>query len=254
MNRSMDSFDKELSKALKEFASSISAPDKDEVWAEILQETKSKTFKPKTPIFKKWAIAMTIILILLGGLFANTGNHAVADFRFFQIIKTVIGNVASIAGVARTGNNVPALGNQGVEETITKKSLCTLKEAQESLSYDILLPKYVPEAYALIGVYISEKKDTLSSIELHYLHSESGKELVIDETPASRISAFSYNYRSNDAEQSNVQINGCEATLIFFQKTGVRRLIWQTSTMYFMVSSDLNEEEITNVSESLSQE
>ncbi len=37
MNRSMDSFEKELSKALKESASNISVPEKDEVWAEIFQ-------------------------------------------------------------------------------------------------------------------------------------------------------------------------------------------------------------------------
>ncbi len=197
---------------------------------------------------------MALVLILSGGLFIGAGDHVIADLRFFQTIKTLAGNVASIAGVARTGNNVPTHGNQGAEEKMIEKELSTLKKARELLAYDILVPEYIPEDYALKGVYITEKADALSPLELHYLHSESGKILTIDETPASKVSSFSYNYRSNDAELSNVQINGSEATLIFFPKTGVRRLIWQTSAIYFMVSGDLCAEEICKVAESLTRE
>jgi hypothetical protein len=42
-----------------------------------------------------------------------------------------------------------------------------------------------------------------------------------------------------------------EAALIYFEKTDRRKLLWQTSQMYFIVSAGLSEEEIIKMGESL---
>ncbi len=71
--------------------------------------------------------------------------------------------------------------------------------------------------------------------------------LVINNVPTS----FSYNFRSNQAESSTVKINEYEATLIYFEKTGLRKLLWQTPDRYYIISASLSEENILKVAKSL---
>jgi len=235
MSPYFEDFDKELSQGLKEAANSIVSPDRNEVWTGISRE-------------------IGILIVLLTGLFAVAGDYALADFRFFQTIKSIVSNVVNISGVTRTANEVPDVGsqiNQNIEEKSGEKALFSIDEARQSLDYDIAVPGYVPASYTLEGVSIRENKNSLSPVELHYIDSVSGKELIVDENPIRQVTSFSYNFRSNDAENSTVEINEYEATLIYFEKTGGRKLLWQTSETYYILSASLNEEEIVKVAESL---
>ncbi|HHW02070.1 MAG TPA: hypothetical protein GXX35_04550 [Thermoanaerobacterales bacterium] len=48
---------------------------------------------------------------------------------------------------------------------------------------------------------------------------------TIEETPVTRPTAFSFNSRNKDAEVKTVDLNGIEATLIYFKKNGTRQLM-----------------------------
>ena len=244
MSPYMDSFEKELSRVLKESADRIAPPDTNEVWAEIERKIQEKNKKPAVPVFKKFAAAVVLLIFLLTAVLSVTGDYALADFKFFQTVKSVVGNVVNISGVSHGGRELPADSNPEINGMTGEKKLCSLEEAQNLLAYEIAVPGYVPEAYELAGVFVREETDTLSPVELHYIDSSSGKEIEIDENPINRGSAFSYNFRSNDAQMSTIKLNKSEATLIYFKKTDRRKLLWQTSQMYFIVSAGLSEEEI----------
>jgi len=83
------------------------------------------------------------------------------------------------------------------------------------------------------------QKVHLRNHSLHAKRKKGKKSLVINENHIVRITAFSYNFRSNDAET-----NGSEATLIYFKTTDIRKVIWQTSQMYYIIEDTLTEEEI----------
>ncbi len=251
MKHYFDSFDAELSQGLQEAASRIVSPDKDEVWADISRKIEGINRKEGIPVLKKLAAAAAVLILLLTGVFAAAGDYALADFRFFKTIKSVFSNVVSISGVTRTDNEVPTVSNQNIVENNDEKALCSLEEARQSLDYDIAVPGYIPTSYTLDRVFIRENKNSLSPVELHYKDSVSGNELIIDESPISQATSFSYNFRSNDAETSTVQVSEYEATLIYFKNTGIRKLLWQTQDKYYIVSADLDEKEIMAVASSL---
>ncbi len=248
MKTYFDDFDRELSQGLKETANSIIPPDKDQVWSDISREIESINNKTNISIFKKLAAAAAILMVLLTGLLA-VGDNALADFRFFRAIKSVINNVVSISGVTQTNNSIPVIDNTNIEQNGNNKDLYSLEEARHLLDYEIVLPGYIPATYTLYGIYI-RGLDSLSPAELHYVDSI-GNELIIDENLIDQPTSFSYNFRSNEAESSTVKINEYEATLIYFEKTGLRKLLWQTPDRYYIISASLSEEDILKLAKSL---
>ncbi len=251
MKHYFDSFENELAQGLKEAASRMVPPDKDEVWADISRKIEAINKKKGIPAFKKFAVAAVLTIFFLAGVFAVASDHALADFRFFQTIKSVFRNVVSISGATRADNEIPVVSKQDMVENTGEKALYSLKETQKLLEYDIAVPAYVPSSYTLNGVFVRENKNRLSPVELHYIDSISGNEMIIDESPISQTASFSYNFRSNDTDTSTVQVSGYEATLVYFQNTEGRRLLWQTSDKYYIISAGLDEEEIMAVAESL---
>ncbi len=246
-----DSFDEKLSQGLQDAANSIALPDRDQVWAEISAKLEGNSRKTGIPAFRKLAASAAILTLLLTGMFTVAGDQVLADFRFFQTIKSFFSNAGNISGVTRTGDKVPAVGNQNIAEKSGEKALCSLEEARQLLDYAIAVPGYVPASYTLSGVLIREKENSLSPVELHYVESESGNVLIVEETLINQTSSFSYNFRSNEAETSAVEVNEYDATLIYFENTGVRKLLWQTTEKYYIVSANLDEEAINEVARSL---
>jgi hypothetical protein len=246
----MDSFEREFSQELKESADKIVPPDKNEVWAEIEREIQRNHKKPVIPAFKKLLAVASLFIFFLTGVLVVTGDYVLADLRIFQTIKSVFGNVVSISGVSHSGNEVPVNKYHGIDEKSAEKKMYSIKEARQLLAYEIVIPGYVPEAYELAGVFVREETDRLSPVELHYI-DPAEKAIVINENPIDANTAFSYNFRSNNAQVSTVQLNESEATLVYSEKTGLRKLFWQTSQMYYIVSGAISEEEIIKVGESL---
>jgi len=119
------------------------------------------------------------------------------------------------------------------------------------LDYKIDLPTYITDGYQLTGVFIRDKDTKMSSVELKYEAGKDGAFFTIEETPVTRPTAFSFNFRKNDAEVKTVDLNGFEATLIYFKKNGTRQLMWHTPVMYYNISGPLAEEEIINVGGSI---
>ncbi len=253
MNLYFNSFDEELAQKLQTAANSIVPPDRDEVWAKISADIEESNRKAGIPVFRKFAAVAAVLILLLTAVF-TVGDYVLADFRFFQTIKSAFCNVVNISGVTQTRDETPAVGdqkNENKDEQDGENALCSLGEARQTLNYNIAVPNYVPASYTLNGVFIKDKNSNLSPVELHYIDSVTGNELIVDECPISQVTSFSFNFRSNDAKTLNVEINEYEATLIYFDNTDLRILLWQTPERYYIVTANLDEEEIIEVAKSL---
>jgi len=128
-----------------------------------------------------------------------------------------------------------------------------LDKAQQLLGYNIVLPKFLPEGYELAGIFVRQENDSMSPVDLHYNDNHGEESLIINENPIVNATAFSYNFRNNDAETRTVNINSSEATLIYFEATGIRKIIWQTTQMYYVIEGSLIEEEIIKIAKSIDQ-
>jgi len=246
-----DYFDKKLSVELRKAAEEITPPDKAEVWTEIEKEIKAFIKRQKAPILKKYISAAIVLILLFASVFLVAGNDLYAESSFFQTVKSVLNNIVNISGSGQTGNEVPVENSPVEINSVREKEFYSLDKAQQLLGYNIVLPKFLPEGYELAGIFVRQENDSMSPVDLHYNDNHGEESLIINENPIVNATAFSYNFRNNDAETRTVNINSSEATLIYFEATGIRKIIWQTTQMYYVIEGGLIEEEIIKIAKSI---
>lgn len=141
-------------------------------------------------------------------------------------------------------------GRTGGENYGTQKDVfIPIDEAQKRVDFRIAVPEYLPEGYSFHGAKISGGgKD---SVTLIYRKGTEGEELSIEEFSTTEESAFSYNFRTNDAEVKTLSIKGAEATLIHFRKTDRRQLLYGSGSINFIITGRLSEQDIIRVAESM---
>ncbi|MCF6097769.1 DUF4367 domain-containing protein [Thermovorax subterraneus] len=131
------------------------------------------------------------------------------------------------------------------DENIAQDSV---QEAFWAVGFQIAVPEYLPKGYDFYGAKIPDGgKD---SVILIYKKGTE-EELRIEEFSTVRESAFSHNFRINDAEIKDLSIKGSEATLIHFNKSGLRQLLYEKGSIYFIITGRLSEEDIIRVAESM---
>lgn len=249
MSEYKDEFDIYFSEQIKKIADDITPPDKKRIWENIKKELNIYKKRKKQMWVKRALTAAAVLIVFFIGFAAGTGNSAFADHGFFKTIKSFFGNVVNISGITQTSQDL----SQEQEEinVVGEKNYYTLDDAQKMLDYKIGLPTYVTDGYRLAGVFIRDKDTRMSSVELKYESGENGASFTIEETPVTRSTAFSFNFRKNDAEVKTLDLNGFEATLIYFKKNASRQLMWHTPTMHYNICGSLTEEEIINIGGSI---
>ncbi|MBA1335676.1 MAG: hypothetical protein HPY66_1303 [Firmicutes bacterium] len=247
---SYDDVDRMLAEAIKREGEKIIPPDKDEVWAEISRRLDRAYERRKKVRFKKIvAVAALTLVIFIGTsiLFAHDGR---AYFHVFKTFKTLWGNVFNITGFSDTGKVNADESNIEIIDRVTEKDLQGLDAAQRYLDYSIAVPDFIPDRYRFLGVYIRTKDSGFSPIELIYGDDEENY-VYITQKPLIQPSSLSYNFRSNDAEVKDVEVNGNEAVMIYFGNSGMRQLMWQTPVNYFTINGPLTEDEIIEIGSSM---
>ncbi|HHW03496.1 MAG TPA: DUF4367 domain-containing protein [Thermoanaerobacterales bacterium] len=249
MKEYKDEFDMYFSEQIKKISDDIVSPDKKRIWLKIKKEL-SVSKKVKKQVWVKMVLAAAaVLLVFFTGFVAGMGNSAFAGHGFFKTIKSFFGNVVNISGITQTGKDIL----QGQEEinAVREKTYRSPDEVQKMLDYEIVLPAYIPDGYRLFGVFIRDESSRMSSIELKYEASNDDRYFTIEETPVTRPTAFSYNFRKNDTDVKTVYLNGIEATLIWFKNNDTRQLLWHTPAMFYSISGPLAEEEIINIGSSI---
>ncbi|TYP58768.1 DUF4367 domain-containing protein [Thermosediminibacter litoriperuensis] len=241
MKKDKDAFDLYLSKKVKGCAEDIPVPKhiEDETWVSIKKELEAKKHK-QTNIAKRMVNAAFVLVVFFMGVYAGiAGKEVTADSKFFNVVRKYWNNVMTISG--RTGGE-----NYGT----LKDVFIPIYEAQKNVHFQISVPEYLPEGYSFHGAKISGGgKD---SVTLIYRKGTEGEELRIEQFSIARETAFSHNFRTNDAEVKPLSINGSsEATLIHFKKSGLRHLLYGNGSTYFIITGKLSEEDIIRVAESM---
>ncbi|MCG0276905.1 MAG: DUF4367 domain-containing protein, partial [Thermosediminibacteraceae bacterium] len=201
MKKDKDAFYVYLSKKIKEYAENIPVPKhiEDETWLNIKKELRAKKNKKTTAKRTMVNVAFVLLVFFMGVYAGIAGKEATADSKFFNVVKKYWNNIMTISG--RTGGE-----NYGTQ----KANLVTLDEAQKRVDFRIAVPEYLPEGYSFHSAKISEEGKP--SVILIYRKETKGEELRIEQFSIPRESAFSHNFRTNDAEVKTLNIKGSEAT------------------------------------------
>jgi hypothetical protein len=91
----------------------------------------------------------------------------------------------------------------------------------------------------------------MSPVQLLFNDIQFNNSMTIDQQPIIQSTAFTHNFRKNDTEVKTLELNGFEATLIYFNRTGTRQLMWQSPAMYYLISGPLSEDEIIRIGRSI---
>ncbi|RKL61731.1 DUF4367 domain-containing protein [Thermoanaerobacteraceae bacterium SP2] len=249
MKEYKDEFDMYFSEQIKKISDDIISPDKKRIWLKIKKELNVSKKVKKQVWVKRTLAAAAVLLVFFMGFVAGTGNSAFAGHGFFKTIKSFFGNVVNISGITQTGNDL--LHGQEETNAVSEKTYRSPVEAQKMLDYEIVFPAYIPDGYRLSGVFIRDENSRMSSIELKYEASNNDRYFTIEETPVTKPTAFSYNFRKNNTDVKTVYLNGIEATLIWFKKNDTRQLLWHTPAMFYSISGPLAEEEIISIGKSI---
>lgn len=240
MKKDKDSFDLHLSKKIKECAEDVpvSKHIEDETWLSIKKELGAKKNK-KTTTAKRMVNAAFVLLVFFMGVYAGiAGKEATADSKFFNVVRKYWNNIMTISG--RTGGE-----NYGTQKDV----FIPIDEAQKRVDFRIAVPEYLPEGYSFHGAKISGGGK--ASVTLIYRKETEGEELRIEQFSTTKETAFSHNFRINDAEVKTLSIKGSEATLIHFKKSGLRQLLYGNGSTYFIITGKVSEGDIIRVAESI---
>lgn len=240
MKKDKDAFDLYLSKKIKEYAEDIPLPKhiEDEIWVRIKRELEAQ--KNKKIAIKKRIVSVAFVLIVffMGVYTGIAGKEATADSKFFKIVREYWNNIMTISGKTASENYGTA-----------KDFILSIDEVQKNVGFQIAVPGYLPEGYGFHGAKISGGGK--ASVALIYRKGTEGEELRIEQFSVARETAFSHNFRTNDAEVKDLSIKGSEATLIHFKKSGLRQLLYEKGSIYFIITGRLSEEDIIRVAESM---
>jgi hypothetical protein len=123
-------------------------------------------------------------------------------------------------------------GKTAAENYETQKDfLISIDEVRKKLDFCIAVPEYLPEGYSFYGAKISDEGKAFVTLIYRKGMEE---ELRIEEFSIAREAAISHNCRTNDAELKDLSIKGSEATLIHFKKSGLRQLLYENDSIYFI--------------------
>ena len=125
----------------------------------------------------------------------------------------------------------------------------TLQDAQTVTKFNILVPKSIPDEYALSHVNVLLSGETKSTdIELLYDSGHSTlsiREIMLE----GKISASSI-FDNEDTMMKEIMIHGQKGTLLFF-KDGSNLLVWSNANFQFSIKSSLSEEILIEIAQAL---
>lgn len=227
----------------------------EEAWKQLEANRVNK--KETKPVRKKFfgngllvvAVACLLFFIIW------TPQKGVAFDNWFLFYNKIQGSVVQIFG-----GNSSYLGDkdapiaesedsafQVVDVQFVTEQL-SLSEAQEVTEFTIETP-IVPEDYRFTSVTVLRVENELSSeITLNYVGD--GRQLLINQKLIEGEFGFGMAADGNDTKVKELVINDRPANLITF-KNGVRQLIWTTSSYYYSIEGNLEEEEIVAIAKSM---
>ncbi|WP_028308346.1 DUF4367 domain-containing protein [Desulfitibacter alkalitolerans] len=169
---------------------------------------------------------------------------------FIEKIRTTIDGITSINITTSTNEQTSTEEGTPINPlgVTTEKDLLSMDEASQMVKYPINMPSYVPLGFMFDGIYIDDPQSISTSIEIHFSTADVNDKLIVTQIPTTGATSFSHNVRGS-IEEKTIAVNGSDATLIVFEDRV--QMIWQYKTFVFIISGNINEEEIIKMAESI---
>lgn len=215
---------------------------------------KQMRYKKKQNPFKrnlKKVIVAAILIVVVSTSFFQPQNASAFNWITKLFIKaqgTITQLMGTIGEPSTSDENKPTpqvIRHQGEVKLVTMR----LSEAQTVASFSIVLPKKVPEGFSLRDVTVELVDDEKSDqVVVHYKRGE--ETLTIREINIKKQVGYSIGVDHEDTNIMEVDINGAMGTLLIF-KDGSKKLIWMHQDIQYMIDSQLSEQDINQIAESM---
>lgn len=241
-NRSFDSLIKEI---VHKQIDSIVPPSKEEVWEQIKQKLSDERRKKQYRRLKSILIACTVIVVL-----------TVTFVYFYTPVMAFTGRIIkSIEEVTENSfivRKIVSFNPDSQENAITndKYDDPRIDEAKRNISFEILLPKYVPEDYELYSVNVFNKDKEREKVTLLYINikDENKKEsFEIEEQSYPDDSESEMKYVMDpDTKVEYLEINEVKCTLLSYDKMH-NILFWDNNNISYKIDGNISKDDIVKI-------
>ncbi len=233
-----------ITKALTLEYNTISCPSEDEiikgVQAKMRKYERAELMHRLRPALVACGIAAVFLIVMLG---FQTPVKAFS-LKFIQTIFNISDDTFEIY-------NKAIFGDKAEPTPVSSKKFDDPRvgEAQKEISFEILVPSYVPENYTLTNVKISDYFEEQETLILIYTKNQTDSFFQVKQTLMPMDLEKTVNTLRGDATAvDKVKLNGYEG--YFIEKTP-NNLIWNTDANSYAIHGDLSKKELIKIAESL---
>lgn len=235
MDRDIDAL---ITEALQEKFDNIACQPSEETWDMILKSVRKNR---RQEIIKKLRPAFAVgVLIFLTVLFINFQKPimAFAD-KVIKSIEQISGDTLKI--------NKSVMNNDNVQKSDDPR----LDEAKKEVSFQLLLPGYIPEGYILKDVEAHNTYKERESVIFHYSNTNDVKKYIaITQQSFPPGTNVTMNIQKNeDTIIKHMDVDDIEYTLVDY---GINvKLIWDIGNVSYKIDGNINEEDVMKIAESM---
>ncbi len=237
-----------LKEAVHEQINNVIPPPKEEMWENIknglVKNSKRKSFK-----FSRFVIATCIALVIFISLALFDTPVKAFSVNIIRSIEEIIGDTLIVKKIVGYDNN-----NETLDEVKSQSGDPRIDGANGQVSFEILIPSYIPVDYELYTVDVFNKVKENESVTLLYIntkdkHKREGFEIAIRSLPIG--SEIDINYVINDDTViEHITINDIECTLLNYGERD-NELFWDKHKLSYTIGGNISKEEIIKIAKSL---
>ena len=244
--------DEELDQKLKEIITQeleqIPVPPVDEQWEKFKAYFELRQKKKRQFTHRLIAASVAAVVIITSSLTIFKPIQALAfGEKIVQIFSQMVGkttkNVTLTIRNDASEMKAPTVNNLGG----TLDGETTLEEAQKSVDFKIVEPKYLPSGTTRQKLVLSKLGVNITKIRMEYLSQ--GHLIIFTQQKVEGKVSQGYMYDTDDTVAKDLVINGNPATLLISKDT-ITLLTWYNRGLLFELRGQLSEEEFVRIAES----
>ncbi|HEY5583441.1 MAG TPA: DUF4367 domain-containing protein [Ruminiclostridium sp.] len=238
-----------IKKAFKIRYEETEYPPSQEVWENVIKIIRKQRKRDMLRRLKPAIAACVLLAVITSTIIGfNVPVGAFAD-KIIKSIEEFAGNTFVIRkSVDTTAQN----GQKEVNDSIQDPRI---NDAQNKVSFKLLIPKYVSDNYELTKVDISNEVKEQEAVTFVYYNSKNAgdksKFILITQKCIPKGTKSTLNVKTEkDTQIKHLKIRGMDATLINYDNA-LNKILWDIDNKSYKIDGTIDEKSIIKVAESM---
>lgn len=224
-------------------------PPSHEVWEKVIKRLRKQRRKDVLKRLRPVIAACIVLAVLSIGMFSGDAPVMAFANKVIQSIEKFAGNTFII--YKSVDKRIPD-NSKKINDDISDPRI---NDAQNKVSFKILLPRFLPEGYNLSKVDTSNEIKDQQSVALMYYAAKKTEDksdfIQIIQTSMSDGTKMSMNIKTDkDTQIKHIDIKGMDATLINYDN-GLNKIIWDSGHMNYKIDGTVDEKTIIKIAKSM---